>query len=75
MEDLAHPDRHPTGWVLLSVQENCLWSLKEEQSSGKGQAFWARQETSCNFHASFFIATVGFSWLYLHVWSEGRILI
>lgn len=36
MEDFAHPDGHPTGQVLLSVQENLLCALKEEQCSWEG---------------------------------------
>lgn len=34
----------------------------------------ARRATSYSFQASFLFASVGFSGLYLHVWSEGRIL-
>lgn len=60
VEDFAHPDGHPAGRVLLSVQENLLQALKEEHCSGKCQALWAGQETSYNFHASFLLILLDF---------------
>lgn len=65
MEDFAHPDGHPAGRVLLSVQENLLQALKEEHCSGKCLVGQARN--ILQLPCLVFIAAVGFSGLYLHV--------